>query len=108
MELCNIKIIKKVQSENHNQILIANATGDEIKQNISKIQWVAKNDTVPFEVMIAKELYRGERYNTNSLEICKGFAESFVSTLKPDTRIQFVRFGFCRIDSHNTAIFTHR
>jgi glutamyl-tRNA synthetase len=108
MELCNIKIIKKVQSENHNQILIANATGDEIKQNISKIQWVAKNDTVPYEIMIAKELYRGERYNTNSLEICKGFAESFVSTLKPDTRIQFVRFGFCRIDSYNTAIFTHR
>ena len=57
---------------------------------------------------MARELYIGEEYNANSLEIFEGFAESFVSTLKPDTRIQFVRFGFCRLDDNSTAIFTHR
>jgi glutamyl-tRNA synthetase len=107
MDLYNIKIIK-IDSEQHKKVLIAAARGETIKQGIPKIQWVAKNDIIPYNVMIARELYLGEKYNTNSLEICKGYAESFVSTLKPDTRIQFVRFGFCRVDDNNTTIFTHR
>lgn len=107
MDLYNIKIIK-FDSEQHRKVLIATAIGEAIKQGIPKIQWVAKNDIIPYNVMISRELYLGEKYNTNSLEICKGYAESFVSTLKPDTRIQFVRFGFCRVDDNNTAIFTHR
>jgi glutamyl-tRNA synthetase len=107
MDLYNIKIIK-IDSEQHKKVLIAAAIGEAIKQGIPKIQWVAKNDIIPYNVMISRELYLGEKYNTNSLEICKGYAESFVSTLKPDTRIQFVRFGFCRVDDNNTAIFTHR
>jgi glutamyl-tRNA synthetase len=108
MDLYNIRTTKIITSENHKQVLIANSTGDDIKQNMPKIHWVAKNDVVPYKVMIARELYIGEEYNVNSLEISEGFAESFVSTLKPDTRIQFVRFGFCRLDGNNTAIFTHR
>jgi glutamyl-tRNA synthetase len=108
IELCNIKILEIKSSEHHNQILIGTPTGDEVNQNMAKIQWVAKNDIVPYKIMIARGLYIQEKYNTNSLEIAEGFAESFVSTLKPDTRIQFVRFGFCRVDSNNTAIFTHR
>jgi glutamyl-tRNA synthetase len=107
MDLYNIKIIK-IDSEQHKKVLIAAARGEAIKQGIPKIQWVAKNDIIPYNVMIARELYLGEKYNTNSLEICKGYAESFVSTLKPDARIQFVRFGFCRVDDNNTTIFTHR
>jgi glutamyl-tRNA synthetase len=107
IELYNVKIIK-VESENHKQVLIATQLEDDTKQNISKIQWVAKNDIVPYKIMIARELYLDEKYNTNSLGISEGFAESFVSTLKPDTLIQFLRFGFCRIDGNNTAIFTHR
>ena len=107
MDLYNIKIIK-IDSEQHKKVLIAATIGEAIKQGIPKIQWVAKNDIIPYNVMISRELYLGEKYNTNSLEICKGYAESFVSTLKPDTRIQFVRFGFCRVDDNNTTIFTHR
>jgi glutamyl-tRNA synthetase len=107
MDLYNIQTTKIITSENK-QVLIANSTGDDIKQNMPKIHWVAKNDVIPYKVMIARELYIDEKYNTNSLLICEGFAESFTSTLKPDTRIQFVRFGFCRVDGNNTAIFTHR
>ncbi|HZA07749.1 MAG TPA: glutamate--tRNA ligase, partial [Nitrososphaeraceae archaeon] len=108
MDLYNIQIIKIITSKNRKQLLIANSTGDDIKQNMSKIHWVAKDDAIPYKIMVAKDLYIGDEYNTNSLEIFGGFAESFVSTLKPDTRIQFVRFGFCRLDGNNTAIFTHR
>jgi glutamyl-tRNA synthetase len=107
IELYNVKLIN-IKSENQKQVLITRSTGDEVKQSMPKIQWVAKNDIVPYKVVIARELYIDERYNTNSLLICEGFAESFTSTLKPDARIQFVRFGFCRVDGNNVAIFTHR
>jgi glutamyl-tRNA synthetase len=107
MELYNIKIIE-IKLEDHKKLLIANSIGDELKPGIPKIQWVAKNNIVPFKVMIARELYIGEVYNINSLKISEGFAEAFVSTLKYGTIFQFVRFGFCRMDENNTAIFTHR
>ena len=53
-------------------------------------------------------LYKGDCYNENNLIIDNGLAESFISKLKVGTIIQFVRYGFCRIDDMSTAIFTHR
>lgn len=103
IELYNIKITS-VDSKG----VTAKVGSDEIRQSMPKIQWIAKNDIVEYKVMIPKALYAGEEYNTNSLEIARGFAESFVSGLKPDARVQFVRFGFCRIDDNQTAIMTHR
>jgi glutamyl-tRNA synthetase len=103
IELYNIKIAR-VDSKG----ITAEVGDDEIRQSMPKIQWIAKNDIVEYRVMIPKALYVGEEYNTNSLEIARGFAESFVSGLKPDARVQFVRFGFCRIDDSQTAIMTHR
>ncbi|MGC1930095.1 MAG: glutamate--tRNA ligase [Candidatus Nitrosopolaris sp.] len=89
-------------------LIIAEQTGDYVKHDMPKIQWVAMDDALPYRIMIAKALYIEENYNTNSLETCEGFAESYVSALKQGTIIQFVRFGFCRIDGNNTGIFTHR
>ena len=107
MELYNIKIAE-IKSENHKKLLIANSIGDQLKQTMPKIQWVEKNNIIPFKVLIAKQLYIDEVYNIDSLKISEGFAEAFVSTLKYGTIFQFVRFGFCRLDENNTAIFTHR
>ncbi|MEO9295367.1 MAG: glutamate--tRNA ligase [Nitrososphaera sp.] len=108
IELYNVKV-KSIEKKDDRPVVVrASPGGDEIRQSMPKIQWIAKNDIVDFKVMIPKELYRGEEYNTNSLEIALGGAESFVSTLKPGTMVQFVRFGFCRIDDKNTAILTHR
>ena len=107
IELYNVKITNVNRNGGKTSISAAMG-GNEILQSMPKIQWIAKNDIVDYRVMIPKELYIGEEYNTNSLEIVQGFAESFVSTLKPDSRVQFVRFGFCRIDGNNTAIMTHR
>ena len=58
--------------------------------------------------MIPRKLYIGEEYNPASLEIVKGYAESYVSRLNLDDRVQFIRFGFCKIDSANLAILTHQ
>jgi glutamyl-tRNA synthetase len=103
IELFNIKITGIDKN-----LVKAEVGNDEILQSMPKIQWIAKNDIVEYKVLIPKALYVGEEYNTNSLEIARGFAESFVSGLKPDARVQFVRFGFCRIDDGHTAIMTHR
>ena len=82
--------------------------GEELKENVPKIQWVSKDDAVQMSVMVPKALYIGEEYNPNSLEIIKGHAESHASKLKVGERVQFVRFGFCRIDSDGVAVLTHR
>jgi glutamyl-tRNA synthetase len=107
MELYNIKIVE-IKSKDNKKLLIANHVGDDLKHGVSKIQWVAKNDIVPFKVMIARELYIDEAYNINSLKISEGFAETYVLSLQYETIIQFVRFGFCKLEENNTAIFTHR
>jgi glutamyl-tRNA synthetase len=107
IELYNVKITK-IDSHEGKLSLTATPAGNEIKQSMPKIQWVSKQDIFDLRVLIPKQLYVGEQYNTNSLEVVKGVAESFVSGLKPGQVVQFVRFGFCRIDGNNTAIFTHR
>jgi glutamyl-tRNA synthetase len=90
------------------RVIVAEYAGNEVVQSMPKVQWVAKGDEVPFKVLVPKQLYVGEEYNKNSLEVIQGFAESFVSALKRGTEIQLVRFGFCSIDSSNSAILTHR
>ena len=120
MELYNIRI-GDIKSQHISQLhgsysascdtsrlIIAEQTGDYLEHDMPKIQWVAVEDALPYSIVIPRALYIEENYNTNSLETCEGFAESYVSTLKQGTIIQFVRFGFCRIDGDNTAILTHR
>ncbi len=109
IELYNVKVTS-IDAKNGARLMItAEPSGDDIRQSLPKIQWIAKNDIIDYKVMIPKELYMSEdKYNTNSLEVSQGFAESFVSRLEPDSRVQFVRFGFCRIDGNQSAIMTHR
>lgn len=108
IELYNIKVQRVERGDGRINSIHASMGSTEIHQSMQKIQWIAKDDIVDFKVMIPKELYIGDKYNTNSLEMALGCAESLVSTLKPDARVQFVRFGFCRIDGSKTAILTHR
>ena len=109
IELYNVKVTSIDEKNGARLMITAETSGDDIRQSLPKIQWIAKNDTIDYKVMIPKELYMSEdKYNTNSLEVSQGFAESFVSRLEPDSRVQFVRFGFCRIDGIQSAIMTHR
>ena len=109
IELYNVKVTS-IDAKNGARLMItAETSGDDIRQSLPKIQWIAKNDIIDYKVLIPKELYMSEdKYNTNSLEVSQGSAESFVSRLEPDSRVQFVRFGFCRIDGNQSAIMTHR
>ena len=87
--------------------VIGTYSGDELR-DIAKIHWVSVNDAINLTIMIPRKLLIGEEYNPASMEIVKGYAESYVSRLNLDDRIQFIRFGFCKIDSANFAILTHR
>jgi glutamyl-tRNA synthetase len=107
IELFNIRVIDIITAGTK-MIIMGSWSGDDVKPEMRKIQWVAKNDAHPFKILVPKELYIGDTYNVNSLEVWRGVCESYVTSLKPDSRLQFVRMGFCRIEGDSLAIFTHR
>ena len=76
----------------------------------AKIQWTT--DTfVEMSVFVPHLIFEKDKYNPNSLEKLKGFAEEAVLNLKTDEIIQFERFGFVRIENKNseiTGFFAHK
>jgi len=107
MELYNIEILD-IKQENSDTVIIAKYKDDQIIQGMKKIQWVAKNDAIEFVVTIPKDLFIKDAYNPDSLQIVRGFAESYVSKLNSGTAVQFVRFGFCNLGDDGFATYTHR
>jgi len=107
IELYNIRI-DDIKKEREKLTIVGSYSGNEIKPDVAKIQWVAKDDARAFEILVPKELYLGENYNVDSLDIWKGVCESYAAVLEPDSKVQFVRMGFCRIDHPGLAIYTHR
>jgi glutamyl-tRNA synthetase len=116
MDLCNIEILsieKNLNMDNDgvddlNIVINAKNKGNEISHNIPKIQWVSNSDSQNYRILRPLPLYRGDKYNENNLIEDCGLSESHISKLEVGTVIQFVRYGFCRIDDSSTAIFTHR
>jgi glutamyl-tRNA synthetase len=90
------------------RVIAAKNIGNKVSHNVQKIQWVSKKDSLNYKVLKPMPLYKGDTYNENNLEIDKGLSESFVSKLQIGTIIQFVRYGFCKIDDVSSAVFTHR
>ncbi len=105
IELYNIKVstIDMAKKEG-----LVEYTDDILKENIQKIQWVSELDMVKYTILKPNKLFIGDKLNPNSLEVLEGFAESYVNTLSNGTMVQFIRFGFCRIEDTKSAIFTHK
>ncbi len=85
--LFNLKLEKK-----------AEFISKEIVMEMPKIQWVSEKN-IPVTIVI------------NDGSIKKGIAESETKKLKVNDRIQFVRFGFCRLDKVKPGLvfyFTHK
>jgi len=76
--------------------------------DIPKIQWVAQKNAYQIKILIPKQLFNDEEFNENSLEELLVYTEPHYLNLKEGEEIQFVRFGYCRKDSQNQAIFTHK
>ncbi|TFH03276.1 MAG: glutamate--tRNA ligase, partial [Nitrosopumilus sp.] len=78
------------------------------KADIPKIQWVPQKTAHAIKMIITKTLLIGDKFNEDSLEELDVFTEPHYLQLKEGEEIQFVRFGYCRKDSQNQAIFTHK
>lgn len=105
IELFNI-IINKIDFEKRE--LKCEITNNSLNKDIPKIQWVSHENFVEYKIIKPRALFINEVFNSKSLEIISGYAESFVSTLIVNTMVQFIREGFCRIDNSNTSIFAHK
>ena len=101
MGLGNVQITKTEPLE-------GNYTGEELKAQIPKVQWVVQKDSQKIKILIPSQLFIGEQFNEKSLEEIDVFVEPHYSQLKEGKEIQFVRFGYCRKDSVLQAIYTHK
>ncbi len=77
-------------------------------KDVTKIQWVPQKTAHKIKMIIPKMLFNGDEFNEDSLEELDVYTEPHYLQLKEGEEIQFVRFGYCRKDSQNQAIFTHK
>ncbi|QUC64225.1 glutamate--tRNA ligase [Nitrosopumilus sp. K4] len=100
--LGNIRI-NKIGAEFESEFI-----GEGETANIPKIQWVPEKNSHEIRLLIPKQLFIDEEFNEESLEELDVYTEPQYLQLKEGEEIQFVRFGYCRKDSQNQAIFTHK
>ncbi len=81
---------------------------EERLEGTPKIQWVTETEQTKMQVTVTGPLLIDERYNPHSLKVVEGVAEASVGSLPMGEIIQFVRFGFCRIDQPGRAILAHK
>ena len=87
---------------------IGEFVGEGDATNIPKIQWVPQKTAHEIKMIIPRVLFNDEKFNEESLEEIDVYTEPHYLQLKEGEEIQFVRFGYCRKDSQNQAIFTHK
>ncbi len=102
MGLGNVKI-NRIENDLQGEYI-----GDEVKVDFPKMQWVSQKNSHKLKVLIPKQLFIDEKFNENSLEELEVYTEPHYLELKDGSEIQFVRFGYCRKDSANQAIYTHK
>ena len=82
--------------------------GDELMEEIPKVQWVSQKNFQKIKIQIPKALFIDDNFNEDSLEEIEVYVEPYYIELKEGSGIQFVRFGYCRKESASMAIFTHK
>ena len=97
MELFNIEVNKT--ADLIMATFVSESYGDARKIKAQPIQWVLKGTEFQCQVVMP------------DANVTEGFAESACKKLKPDTIIQFERFGFIRVDEVNqkmVAYYAHK
>ena len=102
MGLGNVKITSI------NSKITAEFTNDNHDVSFRKIQWVCQKNAHKLKILIPQQLFIDDKFNEGSLEAVDVYTEPHYLELKDGTEIQFIRFGYCRKDSMNQAIFTHK
>jgi glutamyl-tRNA synthetase len=97
-ELYNAKVIEKTPNG-----IVADFLGHDLIE-CKKIQWVAKEDSIPCEILVPHDLLlKDGGFNPSSLETQNGLCESSCKELSVGTILQFERYGFVRLDSISSA-----
>jgi len=98
MELFNVKVEAKT-ADSVTASFASESYEDVRKIKAQLIQWIPKSEEFQCQVVMP------------DASVTEGFAESACKNLKPDTIIQFERFGFVRIDQVNqkmVAYYAHK
>jgi glutamyl-tRNA synthetase len=98
MELFNVKI-EGVNADSVEASFASQAYEEARKAKAKLIHWIPKGQEYPCEVVMP------------DATVNEGVAESACEKLKPDTVIQFERFGFVRVDKNDgklTAYYAHK
>jgi glutamyl-tRNA synthetase len=98
MELFNVKI-EGVNADSVEASFASQAYEEARKTKAKLIHWIPKGDEFPCQVIMP------------DAAVNEGIAESACEKLKPDTVIQFERFGFVRVDKNDaklTVYFAHK
>ena len=102
MGLGNVKITSI------NSKITAEFTNDNHDVSFRKIQWICQKNAHKLKILIPHQLFIDDKFNEGSLEEVDVYTEPHYLELKDGAEIQFIRFGYCRKDSMNQAIFTHK
>ncbi len=105
-DLVRLKYLMNVRVLSVGEVVEAEFQGREPLRDVKIIQWVPVEDAVEVEVLVPGPLYLDEdEINPESLKVVKGFGESAVASVDVDEIVQFERFGFCRRDRGDKAVF---
>jgi glutamyl-tRNA synthetase len=102
LDFANVKIIKKTESKG---IIAEEVQTKEFPEK--KIQWVPE-DAIKAKVTKTGPLFIGEdeeTYNPDSLQVEEGLCERECLNIKEGETIQFVRYGFVRLDDKKNMEF---
>lgn len=102
MGLGNV-ILTKIEHELEGKYI-----GDEMDVEYPKMQWIPEKNAHELKILVPKQLFIDDSYNNDSLEELLVKVEPHYLNLQEGVEIQFVRFGYCRKDSQNQAIYTHK
>jgi glutamyl-tRNA synthetase len=98
MELFNVRM-ESVNADSVEASFASQAYEEARKAKAKLIHWIPKGEEFPCQVVMP------------DAAVNEGIAESACEKLKPDTVIQFERFGFVRVDKNDaklTAYFAHK
>jgi glutamyl-tRNA synthetase len=102
MGLGNVKITST------NSEITGKFTDNNQDVDFRKLQWISQKTNHKLKILIPQQLFIDDEFNEGSLEEVDVYTEPHYLELKDGTEIQFVRFGYCRKDSANQAIYTHK
>ena len=79
-----------------------------IPRILQKYNGFLKKTAHRIKMIVPKALFIEDEFNEDSLEELDVYTEPQYLQLKEGEEIQFIRFGYCRKDSQNQSIFTHK